>query len=48
MHRLLGILIVFFYQEWEVNIGKGILKSKSESDLKNVELYPRRLESLFT
>ena len=34
-----------FYQEWEVNIGKGLLKSKSEFDLTNVEFNPHRLES---
>ena len=45
MRHLLEILIVFFYQEWELNIGKGLLKSKSESDLKNDEFNPRRLES---
>ena len=32
-------------QEWEINVEKGFLKSKSESDLKNVEFNPRRLES---
>ena len=34
-----------FDQEWEVNMRKGLLKSKSESNLKNVEFNPRRLES---
>ena len=34
-----------FDQEWEVNIGKGLLKSKSESDIKNAEFNPHRLES---
>ena len=32
-------------QEWENNVEKDLLKSKSESDLKNVEFNPRRLES---
>ena len=27
-----------FDQEWEVNIGKGLLKSKSESNLKTLNL----------
>ena len=27
-------------QEWEINVEKGLLKSKSESDLKNVEFNP--------
>ena len=31
--------------KWEVNIGKNMLKTKSESDLKNTEFNPRRLES---
>ena len=34
-----------FYQEWEFNIVKGLLKSKSESDIKNDEFNPCRLES---
>ena len=34
-----------FDQEWEVNIEKGLLKSKSESDLKNTEFNPHGLES---
>ena len=29
-----------FDQEWEVNIGKGLLKSKFESDLKTLNLTP--------
>ena len=33
-----------FDQEWEINIENGLLKSKYESDLKNVEFNPRRLE----
>ena len=45
MHHLLEIHIVFFYQEWEVNIGKCLLKSKSESDLKNNKFNPHKLES---
>ena len=32
-------------QEWEINVEKGLLKSKSESDLKNVEFNPHRLEA---
>ena len=32
-------------QEWEINVEKGLLKYKSEYDLKNVEFNPRRLES---
>ena len=31
--------------EWEVNAGKSLLKTKSESDLKNTEFNSRRLES---
>ena len=31
--------------EWEVNAGKSLLRTKSESDLKNTEFNPRRLES---
>ena len=31
--------------EWEVNVGKSLLRTKSESDLKNTEFNPRRLES---
>jgi len=31
--------------KWEVNVGKNLLKTKSESDLKNTEFNPRRLES---
>ena len=34
-----------FDQKWEINVEKGLLKSKSEYDLKNVEFNPRRLES---
>ena len=34
-----------FDQKWEIDIEKGLLKSKSESDLENVEFNPRRLES---
>ena len=30
--------------EWEVNVGKSLLRTKSESDLKNIEFNPRRLE----
>ena len=30
---------------WEVNVGKNLLRTKSESDLKNIEFNPRRLES---
>ena len=32
-------------QEWGVNTGKKLLRTKSESDLKNTEFNPRRLES---
>ena len=32
-------------QEWEINVEKGLLKSKSESYLKNIEFNPRRSES---
>ena len=39
----------YFYstldQEWEINVEKGLLKSKYEYDLKNVEFNPRGLES---
>ena len=31
--------------EWEVNAGKSLLRTKSESDLKNTAFNPRRLES---
>ena len=31
--------------EWEVNVGRSFLKTKSESDLKNTEFNSRRLES---
>ena len=31
--------------EWGVNTGKNLLRTKSESDLKNTEFNPRRLES---
>ena len=31
--------------EWEVNARKSLLRTKSESDLKNTEFNPRRLES---
>ena len=31
--------------EWEVNVGKSLLKTKSESDLKNIEFNSHRLES---
>ena len=31
--------------EWEVNAGKSLLRTKSESGLKNTEFNPRRLES---
>ena len=31
--------------EWEVNVGKTLLRTKSESDLKNTEFNPHRLES---
>ena len=27
-------------QEWETNVEKGLLKSKSESNLKNIEFNP--------
>ena len=30
--------------EWEVNVGKSLLRTKSEYDLKNTEFNPRRLE----
>ena len=33
-----------FDQKWETDIEKGLLKSKSESDLENVEFNPQRLE----
>ena len=33
--------------EWEVNVGRSLLKTKSESDLKNTEFNSRRLESYF-
>ena len=36
-----------FYQEWEVNVERSLLKTKSESDLKNTEFDSRRLESYF-
>ena len=32
-------------QEWEINVEKCLLRSKSESDLKNIEFNPRILES---
>ena len=32
-------------QEWEINVEKGLFKSKSKSDLKNLEFNPHRLES---
>ena len=34
-----------FDKKWEINVEKGLLKSKYESDLKNVEFNPWRLES---
>ena len=34
-----------FDKKWEINVEKGLLKSKSESDLKNIEFNPQRLES---
>ena len=34
-----------FYQEWEVNVGRSLSKTKSESDIKNTEFNSRRLES---
>ena len=34
-----------FDPKWEVNVGKNLLKTKSESDLKDTEFNPRRLES---
>ena len=30
---------------WEVNVGKNLLRTKSESDFKNTKFNPRRLES---
>ena len=30
---------------WQVNVGKNLLRTKSESNLKNTEFNPRRLES---
>ena len=33
------------YLEWEVKAGKNLLRTKSESDLKNTEFDPRRLAS---
>ena len=30
---------------WEVNVGKNLLRTKSESNLKDTEFNPRRLES---
>ena len=32
-------------QEWEANVGRIFLKTKSESNLKNTEFNSRRLES---
>ena len=32
-----------FDPEWEVNVGRSLLKTKSESDLKNTEFNSRRL-----
>ena len=34
-----------FYQEWEVHVGRGLLKSKSESNIKNTEFNSCILES---
>ena len=34
-----------FYQEWEVNVERSLLKTKSESDLKNAEFNSHTLES---
>ena len=34
-----------FDQKWEIDIEKGLLKSKSESNLENIEFNSRRLES---
>ena len=34
-----------FDKKWEINIEKGLLKSKSESDLENIEFNPQRLDS---
>ena len=34
-----------FDLEWEVNVGRSLLKTKSESDLKNTKFNSRRLES---
>ena len=34
-----------FDPKWEVNVGKNLLKTKYESDLKDTEFNPRRLES---
>ena len=31
--------------EWEVNVGRSLLKTKSESDIKNTEFNSCRLES---
>ena len=31
-------------QEWEINVDKGLLKYRSEYDLKNVDFNPHRLE----
>ena len=34
-----------FYPEWEVNVGRSLLKTKSDSALKNTEFNSRILES---
>ena len=34
-----------FDKKWEIDIEKGLLKSKSESDLENIEFNPWLLES---
>ena len=45
MHHLLKIFIAsLIIKKWEINVEKSLLKSKYESDLKDDEFNPRRLE----
>ena len=37
--------VSYINPEWEVDTTKNLLRTKSESDLKNTEFNPRRLES---
>ena len=45
MHHILKIFIACLIKKCEINVEKGLLKSKFESDLENVEFNPGILES---